>query len=438
MNISNLNYDLKLQLADYLYNNYPRVLDALIKIDENLYPAILYTLRKYRNTDLEFQIMDKRDVLFNDIDYSFLAKNGYYDIIKKHINMGNISYQIAQSILGEAISHNWPKIVKLILTSYKNSAGEFVKLNTIRIISNFIRTGRNIPSNYIMKLLIKYGADHDYNELIRTAMSYNKRNKYNSVIKYLIHHTINKDYQKYLKDAIQSEGNIEIVKYLIDALGPLDLNSLIAEESRIPDDNDANISPFTNLREYIQYLINNDNSNRNYDKSITRAAGHGNYDIIQLLLQYNQGPANYNEVINNLARYNNLELVQRLITQNKGEHDYFQGLYNALDAGNYNMLKLLFDNKSVIITPYTNRAYNGIIDKAISEGYLNIAKYLLEHSQQKPRDYTATINKLVKHGNLPMIKLLTQYNQNKNYQQAIIESQKRGYNEIVEFLTNLN
>ena len=62
-----INFDLQLQLSNYLYNNYPSVLEKLSTINKDLYSAILYTLRKYRKTDLKVvvELHDKNNIVQN-------------------------------------------------------------------------------------------------------------------------------------------------------------------------------------------------------------------------------------------------------------------------------------------------------------------------------------------------------------------------------------
>lgn len=47
--MNDLNFDLKLQLAEYFFNQYEGTFYKILKIDKSLYPALLYIIRKYRS-----------------------------------------------------------------------------------------------------------------------------------------------------------------------------------------------------------------------------------------------------------------------------------------------------------------------------------------------------------------------------------------------------
>ena len=54
--MNTLNFDLQVQLAEYLYHNYQDGFGLLLNINKNIYSALLYTSRKYRTNTIRFAL----------------------------------------------------------------------------------------------------------------------------------------------------------------------------------------------------------------------------------------------------------------------------------------------------------------------------------------------------------------------------------------------
>ncbi|MBY9021939.1 MAG: hypothetical protein KGD67_12860, partial [Candidatus Lokiarchaeota archaeon] len=77
-----LNFDLQLQLADYLLRYYPNSLSKLIDINSDFYPVILYILRKYRYT---VNVLKFIGYIKNDLNIIINLKTLTFDQLKRII-----------------------------------------------------------------------------------------------------------------------------------------------------------------------------------------------------------------------------------------------------------------------------------------------------------------------------------------------------------------
>lgn len=134
----NLNYDLNLQLSDYLYQHYQLAFIKLINLDKNIYPFVLYTLRKQRYilTESEYLIMTNiimgKDLGRGLVEYNINIISKYHIMINPkynylriitYIQKPNISDDEIYRILVQQ-SNNY-----LFLTKYLNSFGYIEKFN---------------------------------------------------------------------------------------------------------------------------------------------------------------------------------------------------------------------------------------------------------------------------------------------------------------------
>lgn len=79
--MDSLNFDLKLQLAEYLFNHYENTLTKLQTIDKEFFPTLLFILRKYRNlysisnNNIQYYILDKSKPYFKQYNTNRLVRN---------------------------------------------------------------------------------------------------------------------------------------------------------------------------------------------------------------------------------------------------------------------------------------------------------------------------------------------------------------------------
>lgn len=295
--LNRLNFDLLLELSNYLHDNYIFAWIKLWKLNKNLYPLYLYTLRKHRqlnNMVFDFSFPTYFDTIVNNNLYNNLtffsklgliplnnyskfiesaAKKGYLRIIKilyQHHNNKNFSRYI-----NIAADNNNLEIVKyLILINSKlttktydyskiiNTLAEDGNMNMVktlvpihkdeddsyRFMSNGTIGNKDLwyaiynAAKYKDLETIKFLAPLSTNKNFSSAIYYAADHGYTEIVKYLAPLSDNKNFSRNIMSAVYGRY-IEIIKIL----APLSTNKTFNDAIHI-----ANHKGYTEIVEYLE------------------------------------------------------------------------------------------------------------------------------------------------------------------------------------------
>lgn len=150
-----LNYDLKLQLVNYLNENFITAWFKLLQINKSFYQVYLYNLRKSRYILTANEINEFVTNNLNNIDKKLLdaAKNGYFQIVKYLISNGaniNAVNMLGQYVLSIAVIKGYLPIVKYIILKGAN-----IHRNNNELLQYAVQKGHL----NIIKYLVEHGAN---------------------------------------------------------------------------------------------------------------------------------------------------------------------------------------------------------------------------------------------------------------------------------------
>ena len=198
--MNSLNYDLKLQLGEYFYVNNFLSFVKLWYLDKNMYPIILYVLRKYRSINsMEFDF--SWPLLFSKFNNELVIEKRVLNAINKDqqyiikyllsfYKFSRFSYEL---LLDKVIQLDDINILKIFIQH----------IDDIRIIiSRALRAGNIVMVKYLVKTNeSKPNPNRDYANIINhidyeiLPMSRNRYFKAIEIIKYLAPRSTNKNYR---------------------------------------------------------------------------------------------------------------------------------------------------------------------------------------------------------------------------------------------------
>lgn len=340
-----LNPDLKLLLAKYVFEYYPKSLVKILTSSTNFYQEILYVLRKYRYIILEENIED----ILND-------KNNIYDVISSD----NL---ILYKILNPNVLHI-EDYYQILSTEYGNISRNMGNLPYytffIDIISfNDIDDDNTYPVKLnlqvLLQFLLKYKCYYDYSKLIAEiiVLKVELNNISKELFKYLLKRHdpfTEEDYDYEIEHILMSERshdiniardiiNSDIFKYFVLNLVPINkyyvfikiaincnvytlslqllqkytnrnnyLNLLYIigrtydrleefdEPQHIRDIVQDSLNPSGQILELLEILIDRDTSNKDYTIIINDYTKHAS-NLIPLLILHDTGSKDYTDAI---------------------------------------------------------------------------------------------------------------------------------------------
>ena len=246
--MNTLNYDLNLQLVEYLNANFLISWFKLLQLNKNLYPEYLYNLRKNRYVLTADEINKLQEYLIklpNDINEGFIAAagNGYLNVVKYlylfGINTVGTENDYILLPLRWAIGFDG----RLEVVKYETKYGPNINARNnrtlqvaaanghLKVIKYLVSQGVDANNNWalqiaaqnghfdVVKYLIEKGANvvgvNAYNALQLAAISGHLK-----IVKYLVHHGVDTNVVDAMKDyALRwaaRNGYLNVVKYLIE------------------------------------------------------------------------------------------------------------------------------------------------------------------------------------------------------------------------------
>ena len=405
--MQNLNFDLQLQLSDYLYSNYVLAWLNLFEFDKDLYSPWLYTLRKNRYIltvdEIEFIRSISRaenipQIYLDAIEHNYLIAYKLLLKYKEIFDINVINREIGLKLMNE--------------NKYKLDNSYKIKLIP-KIIIDHPDVGTNQHSDVVYAQIVKNSLSHIikkddletfkfYNRMFTTLTTYNT----------MMNNTVDSVQESFLSEAIYNNA-YKIVKYLISNYPDL------------LDNTDYEISTLRMARliyEYkpsVAYIIKN-----------TKRS-----NIIKYFLNLTIVKQDYDDIINDSVKDLDLENLTKLVKFNNGTQNYDEAIGILTEH-------ILDDNES------KDNKLNLLIshDKGPRNYYFAIRYHdnppeLVLQSNQGPKDYTSIINSndmLHNTSEDKMLKLLN-YNQGQtDYTKAIINAAKDGYIKALPKLLELN
>lgn len=145
-----MNFDLQLQLSDYLYNTDILSWIKLWEIDKTFYPAVLYTLRKNREINAMQFDLNNLNSITKDTVMTLVNNNQYNNL--KYFHQKNYPF----------VNDIKPLLHRAIIKGYYNVVKEFIQLSEDKEFNYNIITAIRKGNYKIVKLLKLHNLEDDY------------------------------------------------------------------------------------------------------------------------------------------------------------------------------------------------------------------------------------------------------------------------------------
>ena len=155
MNSPCLNYDLQLQLVEYLNSNFNTVWFKLLRINKNFYPVYLYNLRKQRYILTAKEVKQLKEYMVklpDNIDKKFISasENRYLNVVKYLLQSGADIHDADDLALQKAARNGHLNVVKYL-----------------------VQQGADINADY--NYTLRYAAENGHLKVVKYLIDYSQK-----------------------------------------------------------------------------------------------------------------------------------------------------------------------------------------------------------------------------------------------------------------------